>query len=137
MSAKEEPPPLPNLITLNKGLKLAEQWVKNMTGDLEEAAEMEIEARPSRLGLGAKVPRRSQVGPLNDPIERRLHKKLSVGRKKSDRDEESVPSSKNEIEHVDEDDEENLDSRTNAFSKKRTSALTTTPKQNKKPNLHN
>ena len=90
-----------------------------------------------RLGLGAKVPRRSQVGPLNDPIERRLHKKLSVGRKKSDRDEESVPSSKNEIEHVDEDDEENLDSRTNAFSKKRTSALTTTPKQNKKPNLHN
>lgn len=89
-----------------------------------------------RLGLGAKVPRGCQVRPLSDPVERRLHKKLSVGRKKSNRDEDSVPSSKNEIDDVDDDDDENLDSRTNAFSKKRIATLTTAPKQNKKPKLH-
>lgn len=71
--------------------------------------------RVRRLGLGAKVPRKSQFGPLSDPVERILHKKLSLGRKRTDHSEDLVLSSKNEIDIFDEDDDENLDSRTNAF----------------------
>ncbi|XP_010694782.2 uncharacterized protein LOC104907543 [Beta vulgaris subsp. vulgaris] len=133
MSTKEEPPPsLPKLMTLNKGLKLAQQWVKNMPGDLEEVEDVEVEGRPSRLGLGAKVPRKSHVGPFNDPVERRLHKKFGAGRKKSAADDDSILSAKNEIDIDDEDDDENLDSRTNAFAKKRAAPLNLTPQAKKK-----
>uniref|UniRef100_A0A803KPX0 Uncharacterized protein n=1 Tax=Chenopodium quinoa TaxID=63459 RepID=A0A803KPX0_CHEQI len=160
MSTKEEPPAsLPKLMTLNRGFKLAEQWVKNMPGD-EEAEETEVEARPARLGLGAKVPRKSQVepiydpverrlhkkfgagrkkpagakvtrksqvGPILDPVERRLHKKFGAGRKKPAGDEDFIPPPKNEIDTGDEDDDENLDSRTNSFAKKRPALPPTTP----------
>ncbi|KNA22550.1 hypothetical protein SOVF_032970 isoform B [Spinacia oleracea] len=136
MSTKEEPPPsLPKLMTLTKGLKLAEEWVKNMPGDVEEAVEIEMECRPSRLGLGAKVPRRSRVGPLTDPVERRLHKKFGLGRKKASGDEDSNPPPKNEIDNDDDDDEENIDSRTNSFSKKRAAALSRIPQAKKKFNM--
>lgn len=134
MSTKEQPPPPPpKLVKLNKAFKLAEQWVSNMTGDAEdEAEETEMEGRPSRLGLGAKVPRRSQNGPLNDPVERKLHKKLEIGRRKAAGDEGSTPSAKNEPD-FDSDDSENLESRTNAFAKKRAAPQTTTPQAKKKP----
>ena len=35
------------------------------------------------LGLGAKVSRQSNTGLSNDPIERKLHAKLDVGKRKS------------------------------------------------------
>lgn len=85
-----------------------------------------------RLGLGAKVPRKSHVGPFNDPVERRLHKKFGAGRKRSADDDDSVPSAKNEIDNDEEDDDENLDSRTNAFAKKRAAPLNPTPQAKKK-----
>ncbi|KNA24636.1 hypothetical protein SOVF_013840 [Spinacia oleracea] len=134
-STKVEPPPsLPKLMTLTKGLKLAEQWVKNMPGDVEEAVEIETECRPSRLGLGAKVPRRSQVGPLTDPVERRLHNKFGLSRKKTAGDEVSNPPPKNEIDNDndDDDDDENIDSRTNSFSKKRVAPLSRIQQAKKK-----
>ncbi|XP_021773218.1 uncharacterized protein LOC110737153 [Chenopodium quinoa] len=132
MSTKEEPPAsLPKLMTLNRGFKLAEQWVKNMPGD-EEAEETEVEARPARLGLGAKVPRKSQVEPIYDPVERRLHKKFGAGRKKPAGDEDSIPPPNNEEDNGDEDDDENLDSRTNSFAKKRPAFPPTTPQSKKK-----
>lgn len=130
MTTQEKPPQsLPKLITCNKGLKLAEKWVKNMPGDVDEAKDIEMEGRPARLGLGAKVPRKSQVGPLNDPVERRLHRKFGLGSKKTTCIEDSP--TKNEIANDDEDDE-NLDSRTNAFAKKRAAPFSKTPQAKKK-----
>ncbi|CAM8981465.1 unnamed protein product [Rhodiola kirilowii] len=48
-----------------------------------ETADLELEARPSRLGLGAKVPRHVEVGPLNDPVERKLNSKLNATKRKA------------------------------------------------------
>ncbi|MBA0737857.1 hypothetical protein Gogos_011296 [Gossypium gossypioides] len=114
----------PKIVTLNNALKLAEQWVNKMNGSAEyEVVEAEPEARPERLGLGAKVPRQSKVGLSNDPVERKLSAKLGVGKRKVFKNQDStIPSSKD---RVDEDDgDEDLDSRSSAFSKKRAVPLT-------------
>ncbi|GKU88127.1 hypothetical protein SLEP1_g2428 [Rubroshorea leprosula] len=67
------------IVKLDKALKLAEQWVNNMSGSVEdELVEVEPEGRPLKLGLGAKVSRQSKVGPSNDPVERKLYAKLDV-----------------------------------------------------------
>uniref|UniRef100_A0A7C8ZXL6 Uncharacterized protein n=1 Tax=Opuntia streptacantha TaxID=393608 RepID=A0A7C8ZXL6_OPUST len=136
MSVKEQPPaPPPKLVTLNKAFKLAQQWVGQMTGDEEEeAGDMEVEGRPSRLGLGAKVPRKSEIRLSNDAVERRLQKKLGVGKRKSAEDDRPSPSTRNEASGGS-DDEENLDSRTSAFAKKRTpptAAAATKPSKKRK-----
>lgn len=137
MGTKEEPTqPPPKLVKLNNALKLAEQWVESMSGDAEKEAEepeMDIEGRPARLGLGAKAPPKSQFRLSNDPVERRLQKKLSVGRRKTAADEVSTPSARNEIDEDGEDDE-NLDSRTKAFlAKKRFAPQTPMEHAKKKP----
>ncbi|EEF22819.1 conserved hypothetical protein [Ricinus communis] len=45
---------------------------------LDEPTEVELEYRPSRLGLGAKVARQPRVGHPSDPIRRKLHAKLKL-----------------------------------------------------------
>ena len=76
-----------------------------------------------------------RVGPLNDPIERKLHAKLDAGKRKAAKStEESSPYARgrddSKADNEDEDDE-NLDSRTSAFAKKRVMPLTS-PLQTKK-----
>ena len=85
----------------------------------------------SRLRLGAKVPRKSEIRLLNDDVERRLQKKLGVGRRKSAEDERPKPLTKNET-SGDSDDEENLKSRTSAFVNQRTPPTATRPRKKRK-----
>ncbi|KAG8650261.1 hypothetical protein MANES_07G019100v8 [Manihot esculenta] len=120
----QKKPGPPQIVRLDKALKLAEEWVNNMTkGTEEETTNVEPEGRPSKLGLGAKVVQRSNVGPLNDPVERKLHAKLEAEKRKAAKSfEESLPSTieggnGNGIDHDDSDGES--ESRTNAFAKKR------------------
>ncbi|KAE7999505.1 hypothetical protein FH972_003925 [Carpinus fangiana] len=110
----------PPIVKLDMGLKLAEQWVNNMTkAGEDEPTEVESEARPKRLGLGAKVSRRAKVGPSNDPIERKLLAKLKVGKRKATKSAEvSIPFGRDGSDTEDEDD---LESRTRAFDKKKIS----------------
>uniref|UniRef100_A0A7N0RA82 Uncharacterized protein n=1 Tax=Kalanchoe fedtschenkoi TaxID=63787 RepID=A0A7N0RA82_KALFE len=67
------------LVVSNKAFKLAEKWVDGMSRAADyDPTELELEARPSRLGLGAKVARQVEVGPLNDAVERKLYSKLNA-----------------------------------------------------------
>ncbi|KAH9622572.1 hypothetical protein KSS87_016459 [Heliosperma pusillum] len=134
MSAKGQPPrPVLKLKTLNKGLRLAEQWVKNMPGQAgEEPGQLDMEGRPAGLGLGARVLPKSHLGPSNDPLERKLMRHLGVGKKKPVADEERKPPARNGFDS--DDDEENLESRTNAFTKKRAGSQLLMPPSNKKSN---
>ncbi|KDP38839.1 hypothetical protein JCGZ_04996 [Jatropha curcas] len=113
----------PQIVRLDKALKLAEQWVNNMSNSVEdEKKEVEPEGRPNRLGLGAKVAREFRVGPLNDPVERKLHAKLEAGKRKAAKSiEESLPT-KNEGRNSNDNDDDSdgeLESRNSAFAKKR------------------
>lgn len=135
MEESAKKPTRPQLVKLDKALKLAENWVNNMTKSTKgESVEVELEGRPLRLGLGATVPRQSRVGPLNDPVDRKLHAKLEAGKRKaSQRMEESSPSTRGHNGNGDEDDDdENLDSRTNLFAKKRVTPLTSSSQAKKK-----
>ncbi|XWS35160.1 hypothetical protein CRYUN_Cryun21dG0102000 [Craigia yunnanensis] len=102
----------------------AEQWVSKMSGTAEdEALEVEQEGRVSGLGLGAKVPRQSKVVTSDDPVERKLYAKSGAGKRKAFKNREfSTPSGRD---GVDEDgDDEDLESRSSAFAKKRAVPLT-------------
>ncbi|XP_058222128.1 uncharacterized protein LOC131332085 isoform X2 [Rhododendron vialii] len=136
-SAKK--PSRPQLVKLDKALKLAENWVNSMTKSTEEeSGEVELEGRPLRLGLGATVPRQSRVGvvgPLNDPVDRRLHAKLEAGKRKASQrmEEESSPSVRGGHNVKDDEDyDDDLDSRTNLFAKKRVMPLTSSLQEKKK-----
>ncbi|PQQ00121.1 uncharacterized protein Pyn_27565 [Prunus yedoensis var. nudiflora] len=59
----------PQIVKLNKALELAKKWVNDMTEPAEDEY-FEIQSRPARLGLGAKVPRASKFVPSDDPLER-------------------------------------------------------------------
>ena len=135
----------------------AEQWVNNMTKSTEEEpAVVELEGRPARsvyvfmaifvqikavcliityisyrLGLGATVPRQSKVGPLNDPVERKLYAKLQVEKRKAAKNKKKSKSSARERYDVKDDEDEN-ESRTNLFSKKRLVPLTSSLQAKKK-----
>ncbi|PSS11707.1 Endochitinase [Actinidia chinensis var. chinensis] len=126
----------PQLVTLDKALKLAEQWVNNMTKSTEEEpAVVELEGRPARLGLGATVPRQPKVGPLNDPVERKLYAKLDVGKRKAAKNkEESSPSARerHDVKEDEDEDEDENESRTNLFVKKRVVPLTSSLQAKKK-----
>ncbi|KAJ7962396.1 putative RNA-binding protein [Quillaja saponaria] len=131
MSATETPKRSgpPQIFKLDKALKLAEQWVNNMSQGLEAEPTVETEGRPARLGLGAKVSRQSRVGPSNDPVERKLHAKLAAGKRKAAKVvEESTPFAKDGFD----DEDDSLDSRTNAFAKKRAAVPGTPLLGNKK-----
>ncbi|BFG30542.1 hypothetical protein CerSpe_168160 [Prunus speciosa] len=112
----------PQIVKLNKALELAKKWVNDMTEPAEDEY-FEIQSRPARLGLGAKVPRASKFVPSDDPLERKLHYKLDAGRRAAAKiAEESTAAS---AASDDDDDDEDLDSRTKAFEKKRPAAPVT------------
>uniref|UniRef100_A0A6P6FMF7 uncharacterized protein LOC107433039 isoform X1 n=1 Tax=Ziziphus jujuba TaxID=326968 RepID=A0A6P6FMF7_ZIZJJ len=105
-----------NIVKLGNALKLAEKWVNNMSKAAEDEL-TEVEGRPSRLGLGAKVARHSQIGPLHNPLEKKLYAKLSARSKNA---EKSSLGTRDGGDDDDDEDEEDLDSRTSLFHKKRT-----------------
>ncbi|XP_034205859.1 uncharacterized protein LOC117619908 isoform X2 [Prunus dulcis] len=111
----------PQVVKLDEALELAQKWVNNMTEPAEDEP-FEIQSRPARLGLGAKVPRPSKFSPSDDPLERKLHYKLDAGRRNAAKiAEESASAAARD----DSDDDEDLDSRTKAFEKKRPAAPVT------------
>ncbi|KAM7261099.1 hypothetical protein ACFE04_026574 [Oxalis oulophora] len=97
----------------------AESWVDNMTKTASDEPTQPV-ARPDRLGLGAKVARHSKYVPSDDPVERRLHAKLNAGKRKAaETEEQQFTKTAKDAFSSDEDDE--LESRTSVFSKKKVS----------------
>lgn len=124
----------PQIFKLDKALKLAEQWVDNMTTAAEdEPTEIEPEPRPSRLGLGAKVSRQSKIGHSNDPVERKLQVSLNAGKRNAAKTaEESTPSIRDGHGDNDEDEDEDSESRTSTFAKRRPAPPTSSSQALKK-----
>ncbi|CAN6566139.1 unnamed protein product [Malus baccata var. baccata] len=127
----------PGIVKLDRALDLAKKWLNTMSEPAEDEP-FEIHARPARqvdsfiylgelvigfcrLGLGAVVPRPSKFVPSNDPLERKLHYKLDAARRNAAKvAEESALAARD---YDNDDDEE--DSRTSAFEKKRPAAPVT------------
>ncbi|GKA49308.1 putative serine/threonine/dual specificity protein kinase, catalytic domain-containing protein [Tanacetum coccineum] len=112
----------PELVKLNSAFKLAEKWVSNMTKTTDDkSTRVVLEARPPRLGIGAVVPRQPKVGLSNDPVERKLRAQVDAGKQKYSKiEEESRLNPKDDV-TSDEDDES--ESRTKTFVKKKASSL--------------
>ncbi|KAI3920197.1 hypothetical protein MKX01_017854 [Papaver californicum] len=110
----------PKLVKLDRARKLAESWVNNMTRspDDESSEEKEQEARPARLGLGAKVTPQARLGPSTDPAGKSLHRKLEASKKRAASKTLEEESKANNGQASDDDDDEEPESRTNAFTKK-------------------
>ena len=83
--------------------------------------------------MGAKVSRQAKFGPSNDPLEKKLRAKLNTGKRKAAIiAKEYTPSARD---GGDNEDDEDLDSRTSAFDKKRARApMTVCSQANKKHN---
>ncbi|KAF3788304.1 hypothetical protein EJ110_NYTH21192 [Nymphaea thermarum] len=112
----EKPALIPQkIVILNTASKIAQGWVKSMSGGAYEdkPCEEEMKGRPSRLGLGAKFVPHSKVAASCNPVERKLQRKLESEKKRVDDLENS-----NAVDEIEEDD---LDSRANAFAKRRSS----------------
>ncbi|GMN43810.1 hypothetical protein TIFTF001_013024 [Ficus carica] len=126
MSTMEEPTKHwpPKIVKMDNALKLAEQWVNNMTRAAEDE-QTEIEGRPSRLGLGARVPHQSKLGPLNHHLGRKLYAKLDAQTRTAD---EYTLAARDGCG----DDGEDLESRTTVFGKKRAAKAVTTSLHSKK-----
>ncbi|KMZ67276.1 hypothetical protein ZOSMA_26G00240 [Zostera marina] len=117
MGSKSSQKAFPQVVKLDDAFKIAESWVNKMSvSAMEEPNEHEFEARPPRLGLGAKVRRNVEVPDSTDPVERHLIKKLGVGKRAALASQEKSNHSKEKS--SDEDDDE-PQSRASAFSKKR------------------
>ncbi|VVB06491.1 unnamed protein product [Arabis nemorensis] len=114
----------PQIRRTDTALKLAEKWVANMTKSAEdEPIEAEQEARPHRLGLGAKLSRQTQRRPSDDPLDQKLQAKFDAGKRKYARSiAESAGSSKNADDDSEDDDES--ESKSQAFGKKRKNTST-------------
>ncbi|KAL5727447.1 hypothetical protein ACHQM5_000642 [Ranunculus cassubicifolius] len=122
------------LVTLNKGLKLAESWVKNMSGSAsDEPDEVIFEGRQPGLGLGARPIHQPRMANSSDPVERRLLAKLNAQKKSAlaKSVEENTPAEGNGGAGEDEDSDDDLESRSKSFSKKR-AIPTASLKSNKK-----
>ncbi|KAJ8762729.1 hypothetical protein K2173_012221 [Erythroxylum novogranatense] len=116
---KQKKSATPQIVQLNKAFKLAEQWVKNMSHGVEdEDTKLEPEGRHSRLGLGAKALRQMQVA-SNDPVERKLRAKLEAEKRKAAQNTESNPSAGDINNSDDNCSDDDLESRTSVFVKKR------------------
>ncbi|XP_006659700.1 uncharacterized protein LOC102699524 [Oryza brachyantha] len=124
-SEKKPPPagaekkaPLPKVVTLNKALKLAQTWVDKMSAsDQDEPKAKDFEGRPPGLGLGAKVAPNVKRAAPTDPVERRLLGKVNAQKRKATEEEKTTAQEANEDS---DDDSGETESRTSAFSKKRT-----------------
>ncbi|KAF8091644.1 hypothetical protein N665_0439s0010 [Sinapis alba] len=110
----------PQILKTDTALKLAEKWVANMTTPAaDDPIEPEQEARPHRLGLGAKVSRQMKRRPSDDPLDQNLQAKFDAGRRKCARAEaETAGSSKNTGDDSEDEDDES-ESKSQAFGKKR------------------
>lgn len=87
------------------------------------------------MGLGAKATPQSRIGASTDPIEKRLRAKLEAGKKRAAKklEEESNPNpSKKYNEQDSNEDDEETESRTNAFTKKRPAFLSPSLQAKKK-----
>ncbi|KAK2415774.1 hypothetical protein P8452_60868 [Trifolium repens] len=122
MSVTENPKKTgaPPIVKLNKALKLAEVWVKNMSrsADDETPTSVDTDGRPQRLGLGAKISRQTKVGPSNDPVERKLNAKLDAEKRKA----ANIAKESTTIASDDDDEDNEDESRTNAFTKRKAPA---------------
>ncbi|KAJ1269654.1 hypothetical protein BS78_07G228400 [Paspalum vaginatum] len=115
---KKAPAPLPKVVTLNKALKLAQTWVDKMSAsEPDEPKDKDFEGRPSRLGLGAKVAPGAKRAAPTEPAERRLLAKVNAQKRRALEDGNKSAKEANEASDGDSDEPE---SRTSAFSKKRT-----------------
>lgn len=112
---------IPRVIKLDRAYKLAEQWVNNMSKWEEDKSKVvKLEPRPPRLGVGATVPRESKVVHSNDPVERKLRVKLETEKKNAAKKaEESGLPARDGISYQDSDDDDEPESKSQAFSKKR------------------
>ncbi|KAL3622124.1 hypothetical protein CASFOL_033535 [Castilleja foliolosa] len=102
---------------------MAEQWVNNMSKPSvnEKFKSVELEGRPSRLGIGATVPKESRVTRSDNPVERKLLGKLNANKKKAMmRDADLAAKDGNDDE---ESEEEESESKTRSFGKKRPLSL--------------
>ncbi|KAK9147486.1 hypothetical protein Scep_006243 [Stephania cephalantha] len=123
---------IPKLVKLDRGLKLAESWVNNMSGSaMDESTETEVEqsARPARLGLGAKATHRSKQESWADPVERKLLIKLEAKKRAAAKSKEESNPSESEVDDSNDDDPE---CRSSAFNKKRTLPSVAPSLKNKK-----
>ncbi|TKY65439.1 hypothetical protein E2542_SST08298 [Spatholobus suberectus] len=111
----------------------AELWVNNMSKDADDdRTNADLEGRPSGLGLGAKVSCQSKFVPSDDPVERKLYAKVNVEKRKTTNiAKESTTIARDVLD--DDEDSEDLDSRTNAFAKRKAATpLTWSILRNKK-----
>ncbi|GLJ16581.1 hypothetical protein SUGI_0283920 [Cryptomeria japonica] len=120
-----------NVIVLNKSLKLAEGWVKQMNvgeDSAKDAEEVEIQIRPQRLGLGAKFVPHSKFANTLNPVEKKLRAKLNAAKRQSALSTEELcsadkDSKAHELKHsnVDDydDDDGDSESRASTFNKHR------------------
>lgn len=81
-----------------------------------------------RLGIGAIVPRKTQVVRSNDPVERKLRAKLDAEKRKLVKNAEESALSAKDDQDSDDDEEE---SRTQAFSKRRPLIASSLPSNKK------
>ncbi|XP_008803676.1 uncharacterized protein LOC103717166 [Phoenix dactylifera] len=108
----------PRVVKLDKALKLVESWVNNMSASATgESNERDFEGRPSRLGLGAKVTPHAKVAASTDPVERKLLGKVNAKKRQASRNLEKTNTA--EDSGPSEEDNDEPESRTNAFAKKR------------------
>lgn len=116
----------PQIRKTDTALKLAEKWVANMSTPAEDdPTEAQQEARPPRLGLGAKVSRQMKRRPSDDPLDQKLQAKFDAGRRKYARSEaECAGTSKNAGDDDSEDDDDESESKSQAFGKKRQNTST-------------
>ncbi|KAD5317714.1 hypothetical protein E3N88_17660 [Mikania micrantha] len=122
----------PELVKLNSAFKLAERWVSNMTRTTDnESTRVVLEAQPPGLGIGAVVPRKPKVGLSTDPVERKIRAQLDAGKRKHSKIEEESRPAPRDVGSSDEDDDE-PESRTKAFVKKKASSLTSNQPPTKK-----
>ncbi|KAL3814833.1 hypothetical protein ACJIZ3_016101 [Penstemon smallii] len=124
MTSKEEDSkkkPQPQLVKLNRAFKVAEQWVNNMSNSsvIDKSTAVDLEGRPSRLGIGATVPKQSSFALSNDPVERKLLAKLQSHQRNVTKKAEDLTSSAKDGDIDEDSDEEESESKAKAFSKKR------------------
>ncbi|CAL9089732.1 unnamed protein product [Musa acuminata var. zebrina] len=131
MGAESKAKAPPKVVKLDKALKLAEAWVNNMSRPaIYEQSEVEFEGRPSRLGLGAKIAPKMKAAVSSDPVEQKLLGKLNSKKKLSSENvEKASPVKENS---PSDDDENEPESRTSAFVKKRPMPPATSLQSSKK-----
>ncbi|RRT78970.1 hypothetical protein B296_00026280, partial [Ensete ventricosum] len=111
----------------------AEAWVNNMSRPaIHEQSEVEFEGRPSRcpLCLGAKITPKMKAAVSSDPVQQKLLGKLNSKKKLSSENvDKGSPVKENSPW---EDDENEPESRTSAFVKKRPMSPATSLQSSKK-----